>query len=235
NPTAIFCNPFLGAVRWLQWHQRVCSSLTSWRVRGPGWFCLWALDLVEVRGNRADGETSVSRGCSVSLVVTPGCSFPTPWSLLSRRVRAEGCFRIVFDSAGSAGVVSGPTLVFLLLWLVRDWLSLLSLVREAHPPYCLQVASFPAGFKCELQESVVVVAGCTCYERGCWFARAAVEFVISLHVRVAVLRRLREPTYGVSFTGAGLWLVDPVEVGVFARAKQMLVCCVAPLVERCDT
>ncbi|MQL96908.1 hypothetical protein Taro_029583 [Colocasia esculenta] len=45
---------------------------------------------------------------------------------LSRRVRAEGCFRIVFDSAVSAR--------FQLLWLVRDWLSLLSLVHEAHPP-----------------------------------------------------------------------------------------------------
>ncbi|MQM04153.1 hypothetical protein Taro_036949 [Colocasia esculenta] len=55
------------------------------------------------------------------------------------------CFCFVFDSVGSAGVMSGPTLVvargvtlfryfFLLLWLVRDWLSLLSLVREAHPP-----------------------------------------------------------------------------------------------------
>ncbi|MQM20103.1 hypothetical protein Taro_053118, partial [Colocasia esculenta] len=51
----------------------------------------------------------------------------------------------VFDSAGSAGVVFGLTRIvveaftlfrcfFLLLWLVRDWLSLLSLVREAHPP-----------------------------------------------------------------------------------------------------
>ncbi|MQM08753.1 hypothetical protein Taro_041611, partial [Colocasia esculenta] len=32
-------------------------------------------------------------------------------------------------------------LEFLLLWLVRDWLSLLSLVREAHPPYSLQLLS----------------------------------------------------------------------------------------------
>ncbi|MQL73821.1 hypothetical protein Taro_006144 [Colocasia esculenta] len=83
------------------------------------------------------------------------------WShVVALRVRAEGCFRIVSDFAGSAGVVCGPTLVvgrgvtllrcfvllcsrvvcfgfsleFLLLWLVRDWLSLLSLVREAHPP-----------------------------------------------------------------------------------------------------
>ncbi|MQL80354.1 hypothetical protein Taro_012802 [Colocasia esculenta] len=113
------------------------------------------------------------------------------------------CFHIAFDSAGSTGVVFGPTLVvglgfspfrcfvfasalleFLLLWLVRDWLSLLSLVREAHPPYSLQVAIFPAWFKCELQESVVAVVGGACYERGCWFARAAIGFVFGLRVRV---------------------------------------------------
>ncbi|MQM19108.1 hypothetical protein Taro_052108 [Colocasia esculenta] len=68
-----------------------------------------------------------SRGCSVSLVVTPVVS---------------ACV----DSAGSADVIFGLTRVvvkssfpsalleFLLLWLVRDWLSLLSLVCEAHPP-----------------------------------------------------------------------------------------------------
>ncbi|MQL89751.1 hypothetical protein Taro_022341 [Colocasia esculenta] len=54
------------------------------------------------------------------------------------------------------------------------------------------VASFSAGFKCELQESVAAIAGCACYEHGCWFARAAVEFVIGLHVHVGVSRRLRE-------------------------------------------
>ncbi|MQM19702.1 hypothetical protein Taro_052712 [Colocasia esculenta] len=97
------------------------------------------------------------------------------------------------------------------------------------------VASFPAGFKCELQETVSAIAGCTCYERGCWFAHAAVEFVVSLHIHVGVSRRLREPTCGVAFTGAGLWSAEPVEVGDFARAKQMLVCCVAPLVEHCYT
>ncbi|MQM17873.1 hypothetical protein Taro_050854 [Colocasia esculenta] len=55
---------------------------------------------------------------------------------LFRRVRAEGCFRILFDSAGSAGVVSGPTLVVGRVPAAldgRDWLSLLSLVHEAHP------------------------------------------------------------------------------------------------------
>ncbi|MQL79130.1 hypothetical protein Taro_011566 [Colocasia esculenta] len=93
----------------------------------------------------------------MSLVVTPGCFFPTSWRS-GMLVCAGGCFRIVFESVGSTGVVFGLTLVvghgislfrcfvalcssfasalleFLLLWLVRDWLSLLSLVHEAHPP-----------------------------------------------------------------------------------------------------
>ncbi|MQM10670.1 hypothetical protein Taro_043568 [Colocasia esculenta] len=65
-PNCCFGNPFLGAVRG---GTGVCSSLTSWCVRGAGWFCLWALDLVEVCGGRACGETvlltwllGVSRG-----------------------------------------------------------------------------------------------------------------------------------------------------------------------------
>ncbi|MQL91319.1 hypothetical protein Taro_023923 [Colocasia esculenta] len=177
------------------------------------------------------------------------------------------CFRIVFWP--------DP---FLLLWLVRDWLSLLSLVRKAHPP---TLFSFPARSECELQESVAAVAGCACFKRGCWFAHAAVGFIVGLRIRVGVSQRLREPTCGVAFTGAGLWSTEPVEgvlallvvpflwgeslldvpllmgcvllavclalhacaplgavlcsVSVFARAKQMLVCCVAPLVECCDT
>ncbi|MQL89861.1 hypothetical protein Taro_022436, partial [Colocasia esculenta] len=131
-------------------------------LEGLGRFCLWALNLVEVRGGRA-------------------------YASLSWLVHAEGCFCIMYDSAGSTGVVFGPTLVFLLLWLVRDWLSLLSLVREAHPPTLFRsmgggtafgvpggglggwvitvVASFPAGSECDLQESVVVVAGSACYKR----------------------------------------------------------------------
>ncbi|MQL88124.1 hypothetical protein Taro_020684 [Colocasia esculenta] len=67
-------------------------SLTSWRVWSPGWFYLWALDLVEVCGGRVCGEMFFLRGYSVLFVV-----------------RAEGCFRIVSDSAISAKVVSGPT------------------------------------------------------------------------------------------------------------------------------
>ncbi|MQL68873.1 hypothetical protein Taro_001187 [Colocasia esculenta] len=44
TPDRWFCKPFLGAVRG---GTVGCSSLTSWRVRGAGWFHLWALDLVE--------------------------------------------------------------------------------------------------------------------------------------------------------------------------------------------
>ncbi|MQM20855.1 hypothetical protein Taro_053884 [Colocasia esculenta] len=47
------------------------------------------------------------------------------------------------------------------------------------------------------------------------FARAAVGFILSLHIHVGVSRRLREPTCGVAFTGAGLWSVEPVK-GVLA-------------------
>ncbi|MQL93375.1 hypothetical protein Taro_026018 [Colocasia esculenta] len=88
------------------------------------------------------------------------------------------------------------------------------------------------------------------------FAHAAVGFVLGLHVRVGVSRRLREPVCGVAFTSAGLFPVDlgvslldvclalcacvPLgtvlfSLGIFARAKQMLVCHVAPLIECCDT
>ncbi|MQM20320.1 hypothetical protein Taro_053338, partial [Colocasia esculenta] len=115
---------------------------------------------------------------------------------------AEGLLPHVFDFASSVGVVFGLTrssfastlLEFLLLWLV---------------------ASFPTWSGCELQESVAAVAGCACFERGYWFARAAFGFVVGLCVRVGVSRRLREPACGVAFTSAGLWSVKPVE-GVLA-------------------
>ncbi|MQM10525.1 hypothetical protein Taro_043417 [Colocasia esculenta] len=105
----------------------------------------------------------------------------------------------------------------------------------------MAVASFPAGSEC-----VAAVAGCACFERGCCSACAVVGFVLGLRIHVGVSRRLREPTCGVAFTGAGLWSMEPVE-GVLAllavpllwvgvdRAKQMLVCRVAPLVKQCDT
>ncbi|MQM22409.1 hypothetical protein Taro_055461 [Colocasia esculenta] len=77
------------------------------------------------------------------------------------------------------------------------------------------VVSFLAGSECELQESVAAVAGCACFESGCWFARAAVGFILGLCVRVGMSRRLREPACVVAFTGAGLWSMEPVE-GVLA-------------------
>ncbi|MQM21018.1 hypothetical protein Taro_054049, partial [Colocasia esculenta] len=95
------------------------------------------------------------------------------------------------------------------------------------------VASIPVGSECELQESVVVVAGCTCYERGFWFARTAVGFVVGLCVCVGVSRRLREPTCGVAFTGAGLWSMEPS--ASLLELRRCFVCRVAPLVERYDT
>ncbi|MQM04057.1 hypothetical protein Taro_036854, partial [Colocasia esculenta] len=182
------------------------------------------------------------------------------------------CFCIVFDSTGSAGVVVvASTFVGLPAALAsrdslsqefvagQSWWQFVvpcvassvscereRLSRELRVAFLqvLGVVSFPAGSECELQDSVLTVAGCACFERGCWFARAAVEFVVDLPIRVGVSRRLREPTCGVAITGAGLWSAEPVEgvlalwlspFDVVARAKQMLVCRVAPLVERCDT
>ncbi|MQL99006.1 hypothetical protein Taro_031724 [Colocasia esculenta] len=204
---------------------RVLSGCLSGSACGPS--TLWRFEVAVPMVRR-----SFSHGCSVSLVVTPGCSFPTSWrsgmlgacvvrlwshvvaSVFCELLCLSGCmprccFHIVFDSAGSVGVMFGLTLVvgrgitlfccfFLLLWLV---------------------ASFPTGFKCELQESVAAVAGCACCECGCWFAHATVEFVASVHIRVGVSRRLREPTCGVAFTNAGLYFV----------------CRAASLAERCNT
>ncbi|MQM00505.1 hypothetical protein Taro_033238 [Colocasia esculenta] len=155
-----------------------------------------------------------------------------PRSRVVLLVRVEGCFRIVLtllvlrESFPTA--LAGRDSLSQEFVAERSWWRL---VRRALPA----VASFPVGSECELQESVVAVAGCACYERGCWFTRAAVGFVVVLHIRVGVSRRLKEPTCVVAFTGAGLLLVDSVEVGILARAKQMLVCRVAPLVEHCDT
>ncbi|MQL68205.1 hypothetical protein Taro_000484 [Colocasia esculenta] len=125
-----------------------------------------------------------SHGCSVSLMVTPGCSFPTSWR------------------SGLLGAC-----------VVRLWSYMVAPVfRELlYLGGCMsRVASFPAGFGCELQESVAAVAGCACFELGCWFARAAFGFVVGLCVRVGVSRRLREPACGVAFTGVELWSAEPL-------------------------
>ncbi|MQM13119.1 hypothetical protein Taro_046041 [Colocasia esculenta] len=67
--------------------------------RGDTW--LFLPDLVEVLDvGCLCSETLVSRGCS-----------DVPWLLCLGGCVPRVCFRIVFDSAGSAGVVFGPTLV----------------------------------------------------------------------------------------------------------------------------
>ncbi|MQL70419.1 hypothetical protein Taro_002743 [Colocasia esculenta] len=166
TPNYCFGNPFLSAV-----HCGTvgCSSLTSWSVRGVGWFCLWTLNLVE------------------DLVFRE--------LLCLGRCVPRVCFHIVLlwpDLVAGRGFA-----LFLLLWLVRDWLSLLSLVREAHPPTLFRsVLLLLLGARAA---SVVAV-----------FALAVVGFVLGLRVRLGVSRMLREPACGVAFTDAGMFPVDPV-------------------------
>ncbi|MQL68253.1 hypothetical protein Taro_000551 [Colocasia esculenta] len=98
-----------------------------------------------------------------------------------------------------------------------------SLYREFSMAFLqvLEVASFPTRSEC-----VAVVAGCTCFERGFWFARAAFGFVVCLRISVGVSRRLREPACGVAFTGAGLWSMEPVEGVLTLLAVPLLLGCV---------
>ncbi|MQM02551.1 hypothetical protein Taro_035319 [Colocasia esculenta] len=199
TPNCCFGNPFLGAIRGGTGR---CSSLTSWSVRGAGWFCLWALDLVEVRCGRACGETSFSLGCLVFLGVTPGCSFLTSWRSGMLVLRHETLLLPhVFDSTGSMGVVFGLTRVvvknsfasalleFLLLWLV--WVSevveVLFRCGPANPSHCLTLRWFNShvgrsGVGPQLGRAAVVcgcVLGCDSlallYRGGCRRESAASE------------------------------------------------------------
>ncbi|MQL88191.1 hypothetical protein Taro_020753 [Colocasia esculenta] len=111
----------------LGWAAVVVSEVESGSACGPS--TLWRSEVV-----MPVVRCSFSRGCLVSLMVTPGCSFSTSWRsgmlgacvvrLWSHvvapvfrelfcldRCMPRCCFRIVFDSAGSTGVVFGPTLV----------------------------------------------------------------------------------------------------------------------------
>ncbi|MQM14421.1 hypothetical protein Taro_047352, partial [Colocasia esculenta] len=90
TPDCCFGNPFLGVVRG---GIVGCSSLTSWCVRGAGWFCLWDLDLVEVQ----DVGACVVRHWS-HVVAPVFCELLCLGGCVPRC-----CFHIVFDSAGSAG------------------------------------------------------------------------------------------------------------------------------------
>ncbi|MQM19264.1 hypothetical protein Taro_052265, partial [Colocasia esculenta] len=166
-------------------------------------------------------------GETVLLTWLLGVSGGDTWLLLPDLVEvcAKGCFRIVFDSVGSAGVVLGPTLVVghgvysisLLYSTLWDWLALLSLVREAHPPTLFRWLAIQQGPSVSCRRVFAAAA---------W---------------------LREHACGVAFTGAGLLPVDLVEgscligcplvVGSASllELSRCFVCRVAPLVERCDT
>ncbi|MQM07613.1 hypothetical protein Taro_040457 [Colocasia esculenta] len=79
---------------WLWLLSALCSLVLN-----SGWFCLWVLNLVEVRGGRACGEMYFSLGCLVSLGVTLGCSFPTSWRSRMLVLRRE-----TLVSRGRSGV-----------------------------------------------------------------------------------------------------------------------------------
>ncbi|MQL91530.1 hypothetical protein Taro_024144 [Colocasia esculenta] len=194
TPDCCFGNPFLGTVRG---GTVGCSSLTSWRVRGAGCFCLWALDLVEVFASALCSDFAGSAGvvfgltrvvveaflCSAALWFSAVALFARLTSLLSSDRDSVLQEFVVFGSIGGGttfqGLLAGVQEVGLLQWRV---LLLLLGARAA---------------------SVVAI-----------FARAAVGFILGLHVHVGVSRRLKEPACGVAFTGAGPLPVDPVEVGV---------------------
>ncbi|MQL80198.1 hypothetical protein Taro_012628, partial [Colocasia esculenta] len=185
----------------------VCSSLTSWHVQSTGWFHLWALNLVELR--------------------------------------AKGCFHVVFDSAGSTGVVSGPTLV------VGHGVALF---------YCFIVLcsrdslsqEFVAGWlwwrfvaSCVASSVFGSVGGGTTFGVlvGVWEVGSLQWWLVfqqgpSVSCRRVLLLLLgaRATSVVILFARAAVGFVIGLLIfGMFARAKQMLVCRVAPLVERCDT
>ncbi|MQM12067.1 hypothetical protein Taro_044981 [Colocasia esculenta] len=114
-PNCCFGNPFLGAVCG---GTGVCSSLTSWSARGAGWFCLWALDLMEVRDVGA---------CVVRLWSHMVASVFRELLCLSGCV-LRCCLRIVFDSAGFARVVFCPTQSHVVAPVFRELLCLSSCV-----------------------------------------------------------------------------------------------------------
>ncbi|MQL84527.1 hypothetical protein Taro_017036 [Colocasia esculenta] len=145
------------------------------------------------------------------------------------------CFRFVFDSAGSAGVVSGPTLVvgrgitlfrcFVVLCsraLFARLTPLLSLRRDSLSQEFVAGRSwwqlvrrawlaFQQGPSVSYKRVLLLLLSARAASVVAIFAHAAVGFILCLRIRVVVSRRLREPTCGVAFTGAGLWSAELVE------------------------
>ncbi|MQL86195.1 hypothetical protein Taro_018725 [Colocasia esculenta] len=134
------------------------------------------------------------------------------------------CFRIVFDSAGSTGVVFGPTLVVVVV--LFEFIAYLTRLNSnpfgsSDPWVAARPSGVPGGGpggrgpSVSYRRVLLLLLGARAASVVAVFARAAVGFVLGLCVRVGMLRRLREPTCGVAFTGAGLWSAEPVE-GVLA-------------------
>ncbi|MQL83567.1 hypothetical protein Taro_016070, partial [Colocasia esculenta] len=88
---------------------------------------------VALGGGRAQVTDLEKKGkTTVLLTWLLGVSRGDTWLFLPNLVEVR-------DVGACVSSFASALLEFLLLWLVRDWLSLLSLVREAHPPYSLQV------------------------------------------------------------------------------------------------
>ncbi|MQM08476.1 hypothetical protein Taro_041333, partial [Colocasia esculenta] len=248
------------------------------------------------------GRSAVVCGCvlgcdSLASLYRGGCRRESAAGVLEAWM---GCFHILFDSAGSAGVVLGLTLVFCFRFVgVPTALAGKGLViptepcSRGSPPTLFRWLAFQQGPSVSCRRVLLLLLGARATSVVAIFARAAVGFVLGLRVCLGLSRRLREPTCDVAFTGVGLWSAEPVEgvltllvvpllwgeslldvplllrcvlvgcplivwvcarlvvclalcayvplctvlcsVDVVARAKQMLVCRVAPLVELCDT
>ncbi|MQL80607.1 hypothetical protein Taro_013062, partial [Colocasia esculenta] len=235
TPDCCFGNPFLGAIRG---GTVGCSSFFPNLVACPRCRMLFLPNLVEVQDVGA---------CVVRLgfhVVAPVFR-----KLLCLGECVPRCgFRNVFDSAGSAGVVFGLTRVVVEAFLCfHCFVVLYSRVfgsvgggatfegpwrgsgRSGHysgiraqrsNEICNELITMAVPRK---GECLLLLLGARATSVVAIFARAVVGFVLGLRAHVGVSRRLREPACGVVFTGAGLLPVDLVEVGIFARAKQMLV------------
>ncbi|MQM19918.1 hypothetical protein Taro_052930 [Colocasia esculenta] len=95
---------------------------------------------------------------------------------------------------------------------------------------CCRWLSFQQGLSVSCRRVLLLLLGAHAASVVAVFARDAVGFILGLHVRVCVLLAMCLALHACALLGAML-----CSVGVFARAKQMLVYYVAPLVERCDT
>ncbi|MQL75354.1 hypothetical protein Taro_007729 [Colocasia esculenta] len=89
--------------------------------------------------------------CLAPLVLRESC-LARPWLWVGVLL----CFRCFVVLCNS---LLPLLLEFLLLWLVRDWLSLLSLVREAHPPTLSRWLAFQQGPSVSCRRMLLLLMG----------------------------------------------------------------------------